>query len=219
MALISEFVIFYLDDGTIAGNHDTVLHDFKIIVEECSNIGLHINPTKCELYFCSHVEPDVAQCFEEISPGITNELTLLGAPITSNSFEKVFNKKCHELRLFFKRLTELDNYQIAYYILRNCLSVPKLIFLLRTTSFWYPSEVITEIDDAIRTTLETLTNSHPDTETWITSSLPIRCGGLEVRRVQDIALPAFLSSVNGLFPLMSIMLQCPTLDIMEIADY
>ena len=49
--------------------------------------------------------------------------------------------------------------------------------------------------------------------------MPIRFGGLGLRRVQDIALPAFLSSVNCLLPLMSIMLQSPTLDIMEIADY
>lgn len=46
----------------------------------------------------------------------------------------------------------------------------------------------------------------------------ISCGGLGVRRVQDMALPAFLSSLNSSFPLMSNMLSA-TLYIMEIADY
>lgn len=49
--------------------------------------------------------------------------------------------------------------------------------------------------------------------------MPVRSGGLGVRRIQDIALPAFLSSVNGLSSLVSYMLQIPTLHISEIADY
>lgn len=35
-ALVSEFVVFYLDDGTIAGEYESVLRDFKTVEDECA---------------------------------------------------------------------------------------------------------------------------------------------------------------------------------------
>lgn len=139
------------------------------VIQECGKFGLEINPTKCEIYFCSEVEPDVVNRFNDISPGIivVNELTLLGAPITENAFINVFNKKLRQLRLLFERLTDLDNYQIAYYLLKNCLSVPKLVFLLRTSPTWNHKSLLDEVDDSIKSTLETLTNSKLNHEQWI----------------------------------------------------
>lgn len=69
-ALVSELIIFYLDDGTIAGEYNSVLQDFKTIKEECVKVGLQINPTKCELFFCSEVDRDIVNKFDELSPGI-----------------------------------------------------------------------------------------------------------------------------------------------------
>lgn len=125
-ALVSEFVIFYLDDGTIAGEYESVLQDFKTIKDECAKIGLQINPTKCELFFCSEVDNDIANRFDQLSPGIciVNEFTLLGTSITDNAFDQVFNKKLCELKLLFERLRELDNYHIAFYIIKNCFAIP-----------------------------------------------------------------------------------------------
>lgn len=80
-------------------------------------------------------------------------------------------------------------------------------------------DLVEEIDNCIKSTLETLTNSKLNHNQWILSSLPVRCGGLGVRRVQDLALPAFLSSVTGLSSMISIMLHQPSLNIVEISDY
>lgn len=115
-ALVSEFVIFYLDDGTIAGEYEPVLHDFKKVIDECAKIGLQINPTKCELFFCSEADRDVVDRFKELSPGIcvVSDLTLLGTSITDSAFGKVFKDKLSELKLLFGRLQELDNYHIAF---------------------------------------------------------------------------------------------------------
>lgn len=219
-SLLWEFVLFYLDDETIAGSYESVLKDFETVIKECGKLGLEINPTKCELYFCSEVDPDVVSRFNEISLGIivVNELTLLGAPITDSAFVGVFNKKLRQLRLLFERLIDLDNCHIAYYMLKNCLSVLKLVFLLRTSPTWNHKDLIDEVDDCIKSSLETLSNSKLDRDQWILSSLSVRHGGLGVRRVQNLALPAFLSSINGLSSIIGIMLHLPSLNIEEISD-
>lgn len=165
--------------------------------------------------------PIIVNQFNELSPGIciVNELTLLGAPISDNAFETIFNKKLNEMKLLFGRLAELDSYHIAFYILKNCLAIPKLIFLMRTTPTWIHHDLMAGVDTEIKSALESVTNSKLDTNTWIMASLPINSGGIGVRRVQDTALPAFLSSVNAVSPLVSTMLQHPTLQVEEIADY
>lgn len=150
---------------------------------------------------------------------MVNELTLLGAPISDNASKKVFKKKLNELRLLFERLDELDNYHIAFYILKNCYSLPKLIFLLRTTPMWKSEESMDEFDAHIKATLESLTNSTLNNEAWTQSSLPVSCGGLGVRKVRDTALPAFLSSVNSVSSLVGFMFNLSAVNLEEIADY
>jgi hypothetical protein len=42
---------------------------------------------------------------------------------------------------------------------------------------------------------------------WCQSTLPIRFGGLGIRRISDICLPAFLSSIHGVENLVSLLLN------------
>lgn len=46
VSLQSDFKLFYLDDGTIAGNPETVLQDVMYLVKESKKIGLNVNPSK-----------------------------------------------------------------------------------------------------------------------------------------------------------------------------
>ena len=45
----SEFNVWYLDDGTIAGDADVLLRDFELVKREGPNIGLLLNESKCEI--------------------------------------------------------------------------------------------------------------------------------------------------------------------------
>lgn len=76
-----------------------------------------------------------------------------------------------------------------------------------------------EIDGQIKSTLESLTNSKLDENTWLMASLPVNSGGIGVRRVQDTAFPALLSSVSDVSSLVSIMLHQSSLQVEEIAGY
>ena len=45
----SEFNVWYLDDGSIAGDADVLLRDFEFVKREGPNIGLLLNESKCEI--------------------------------------------------------------------------------------------------------------------------------------------------------------------------
>ena len=47
--LRSDFSIFYLDDGSVEGNVDDVLHDLHLIIEEAAKVDLKLNLMKTEL--------------------------------------------------------------------------------------------------------------------------------------------------------------------------
>ena len=51
------------------------------------------------------------------------------------------------------------------------------------------------VDDSFRSTLEAITNVKLDEFSWNQGSLPLAFGGLGIRKVEDLALPAYLSSV------------------------
>uniref|UniRef100_A0A8D9A4C8 Reverse transcriptase domain-containing protein n=1 Tax=Cacopsylla melanoneura TaxID=428564 RepID=A0A8D9A4C8_9HEMI len=90
--LKSKLNLFYLDDGTLAGDPKTVLEDVNTLIRESKKIGLTINPTKCELHFISNiVDSEIQSQFESVMPGIRivspDALTLLGSPLCSEGFQ------------------------------------------------------------------------------------------------------------------------------------
>jgi hypothetical protein len=54
-----------------------------------------------------------------------------------------------------------------------------------------------KIDSNLRSCLEYLLNSRLNEIQWLQASLPISNGGLGIRKITDICLPAFLSSIYG----------------------
>ncbi|KAF2878869.1 hypothetical protein ILUMI_27301 [Ignelater luminosus] len=49
----SKLSVFYLDNGTLGDDPEVVLSDFMNRVDRSQEIGLQVNLSKCELYFCS----------------------------------------------------------------------------------------------------------------------------------------------------------------------
>jgi hypothetical protein len=54
-----------------------------------------------------------------------------------------------------------------------------------------------QLDDGIKDCLCEILNLDLDDGSWLQATLPIREGGLGVRRAADVALPAFLASLHG----------------------
>ena len=72
--LQSELVLFYLDDGTIAGSLQDVLADLRLIEFEASKLGLELNHSKSEV-ICD--QPSVQEAMLSEVPG------LYGVPFVS----------------------------------------------------------------------------------------------------------------------------------------
>jgi hypothetical protein len=126
----------------------------------------------------------------------TSSALLLGSPIGGDqSVDGVLEAKLQELRRLSERVSLLNAHD-ALFLLKNCFSIPKLTYTLRSAPC-YTRHLLVEYDAVIRSTLELIMNVTLSDSAWEQATLPVANGGIGVRRATDIALPAFLSSVAG----------------------
>ena len=197
----SELRLFYLDDGTLAGDVDSVLSDYKLIQTFATTLGLEVNPSKCEFYQINQKHnQNVYEKFCNASPGQVNlkllqakDLTLLGSPILPEAIESVLKTKLDSLKLMAERLSTIDAHD-ALFLLRNCFSMPKLTYFLRTAPCFLNKAILQEYDAYIRHSIQKILNVRLEEAAWNQSTLPINLGGLGLKLASEVALPAFLSS-------------------------
>jgi hypothetical protein len=198
---------WYLDDGTLADYPEVVLSDFKKVINLSRKIGLELNLNKCEIFCCSG---DTSHQFQNLAPGIKiwdrGSLSLLGSPIFDQGFKHTIEKTIITFENLLHK-AELLSRHVTYTLIKNCLFIPKFNFLLRTTPFWKISNYVNSIDSSLKSSLERILNLRLTDLQWCESTLPIRFGGLGIRRISDICLPAFLSSVHGVKKLVSQLLN------------
>jgi hypothetical protein len=196
LSLDFQVNIWYLDDGTLADYPEVVLSDFKKVINLFIKIGLELNFNKCEI-FCSSGDTDlkVIKEFQNLAPGIKisdlGSLSLLGSPIFDQGFKNTVEETIITVENLLNK-AELLSRHVAYTLIKNCLFIPKFIFLLRTTPFWKFSNHINSVDSSLKSSLERIPNLRLTDLQWCQSTLPIRFGGLGIRRTSDICLPAFL---------------------------
>jgi hypothetical protein len=133
-------------------------------------------------------------------------LSLLGSPIFDQGFKNNVEKTIITVENVLNKV-ELFNRHVAYTLIKNCLFIPTFNFLLRTTPFWKFPNYVNSIDSSLKSCLERILNLRLTDIQWRQSTLPIRFGGLGIRRISDICLPAFLSSINGVKKLVSLLLN------------
>ena len=197
--LKSEYNVWYLDDGNLVGDPDDVYNDYKMIIKEGNKLGLNLNPSKCELlplHLDQQSSEVVVSKFRALTPQIkvisSAELTMLGSPILGPSYNLVLEEKRRDLERMLLRLSDIDSHD-SYYLLKNSLSIPKLLFFLRSAPL-YESESLDDFDNILKRGLGNILNIDMDEKKWHQASLPVKLGGLGVRSVKNIAPSAFISS-------------------------
>jgi len=203
--LHAELNLGYLDDVSLGGPAETVASDVAEIVNASSKIGLSLNVAKCELI--AHpdfvVNDTLLQSFQRVE--ISNT-TLLGAPLLQGSaLDLAWDKRCQELARAVDRLGAIGS-QDGLILLRSAFSAPKVLHLLRCSpSVSHPS--LEKFDALLRQSIQRITNSNLSDSQWIQASLPVRDGGLGIRRVALLAIPAFIASAASTLSLQDDLLS------------
>src|SRR5882757_7151016 len=102
------------------------------------------------------------------------------------------------------RLQFLSRHE-GLFLLRSSLGVQRLLHVLRST-LCFRSPEIAIFDEALRTSLSKISNCCLSDDAWARASLPMRWGGLGVRSVSSLAVPAFLASSTASLSLVEALL-------------
>ena len=197
--LTSELNMWYLDDGTLAGNSEAVRSDFEAIIAAQNSLGLKVNLAKCEFSVLGS-DPERSQAardsfsadFQEAKFVPPNDLSLLGTPLFQESLDTELSSRLVTFKSTCCRLESLDHHD-ALFLLKNVFHIPKLLYFLRTAPC-FSSPILKAFDDTMKSCLEAITNCCLDDQAFSQASLPVKLGGLGIRRAEDLSLPAFISS-------------------------
>jgi hypothetical protein len=203
--------LWYLDDGTIAGDPRTVLQDFQLVIQEAAKIGLEVNPSKCEIITLTE-DPlsslTIHGMFNDLAPGIKllekTEARLLGTALFPEGIDSVLENKMEHLKRLVERLSVIDSHD-ALFLLKHCLALPKLLYTLRTAPCFY-SNILPLYDNILKEGIELITNTSLNNSNWCQAVLPVNFGGLGIRRASELALPAFLSSIHSVSESINVIL-------------
>ena len=208
-SLQSDLNSWYLDDGTLGGSDAIVLNDLIAVINSAPKLGLCLNPVKCEVLVIGQPDPDIIQQISTLLPGLkfldAASVNLLGAPLTPEAIPSAICSKTRDMSLLMERLPSLHSH-VALFLLKNCLAIPKLVYLLRCAPTWTESELLAKLDSIIRNGLQLLLNVHIDEPTWLQASLPVSRAGIGIRSTQSLAIPAFLASTSSTSELVSAIL-------------
>ena len=86
---------------------------------------------------------------------------------------------------------------LCFFMLKNCFSLPKSLYFLRTSTCFNHSALLENYDKTVRDGLSIVCKVNFDDISSTQLSLPAEMGGLGVSSASLLALPAFLASVFG----------------------
>ncbi|OWA52981.1 putative Retrotransposable element SLACS 132 kDa protein [Hypsibius exemplaris] len=100
MSLQSPLKTFYLDDGTVGGSVEEVLEDFERVAALGAEVGLELNPSKCDevfVYGGDQTSRDAAtasirQFIPKLLSPTPEELELLGAPLLTTASTQLLKR-------------------------------------------------------------------------------------------------------------------------------
>ena len=199
----SNFNVWYLDDATIAGDPRSVCDDIKRCSCMLADIGLFLNPSKSELVNLGLDEAVFlreTQCINYILENVSfikmEDVILLGSPLTSTAIRPQLQHKLSIFKAMTEKISLLDRHP-AFFLLKNCFSMPKLMYLLRSSPTFQHPDLLADFDDCLKSCATDICNVSFDDIGWIQATLPIRLGGIGLRRASDLALPAYLASISA----------------------
>ena len=119
------------------------------------------------------------------------DLSILGAPIGINSCRTGMSKAVERLPAMSSRLGSTDAHP-AFFLFRNCLSMPHLLFKLRSSPCYRLHSDLTQLDKISRQAASTVSNVKFDDTRWQQSTIPVAQGGHDLSSTVN----AYASSIS-----------------------
>ena len=168
----------------------------------------------CELSCLNLDNPTpVIRSFKQLLPGLKitpiSKSIILGSPIAAQGVKSELKSKLAALKRMISRLNLIDPHQ-AFVQLRHSFAIPKMYHLLRSAPTFRQVKLLKEYDDLIRDSMKEITNVDFSDNAWSQASLPVRFGGLGIRKAMDVALPCYISSALTATPLVEAIISSVT---------
>jgi len=191
--------LWYLDDGTFIGSRSSLQALLSCFAKFGPHFGLHINPSKCELYWpCGDSSyPGFPPAIKRINSK-NSGLELLGSPVWGppQFYDSFFSSQMDKIFNIQDKLALLEDPQVELHLLRSCLSVCKVTHILRCVPASSLGSFPSRFDFRLRECLSRILCCSVCDGAWWQATLPFRLGGLGLRDSERSANPAFLGSCN-----------------------
>ena len=123
-------------------------------------------------------------------------ITVLGVPVGSRGFvEEKLEEKVDKVRQITESLPLLKDPHCEFVLLRSCLALPKIMFLLRALDTSVHTKQLKKFDSITRGALSRILGSAVSDAQWLQAKLPAAMGGLGLRAAEDHAPIAFATSL------------------------
>lgn len=209
--LRSPLCVMYMDDVSVGGSVEDALHDLDVI-KDAESLGLSLNPVKCEVICHNHmVRGRIVVALPGVRSVDPEKACLLGSPLGDvASIDAALEEKIEALSTMGARFPHLSSHD-SLILLRHSFSIPKLRYLLRTAPCFLSSR-LEEYDSTLCSILSSVTNTPllQNDRAWAQATLPVKFGGLGVRRAVHRAPSSYLASTAATSDLVSAIFSTTT---------
>ena len=189
--------MWIMDDGTVIGDIDSLRSVVDVLEREGPSKGLLLNKSKSSIWVGEHFPSTDDPLSRGIPKGEPSGIQLLGSPIGSNTFmEASVNERVTKIESsIVTKLSSLGDPQIQLALLRSCLSLPTLMYTLRTCVPSSLQQAYARFDDIQREAADDIIGFPLTDSAWAQATLPVSMGGLGLKSAVAHAPAAYLSSL------------------------
>ena len=142
-----------MDDANLGGPAESVFADIRKCVTELKIIGLEINLSNCEVINMSYPVDEFTELVTKLVYDFFGlkrtelaDMELLGAAMLDQAVKKAIANKLHTCNFMTYRLQQLDTHT-GFFLLKNALSLHRLLFLLRSSPCYRHSDDLAAYDE------------------------------------------------------------------------
>ena len=109
-------------------------------------------------------------------------ITVLGVPVGYRAFVRgKIEEKVEKIHHITELLPLLRDPHCEFVLLRSCLALPKIMFLLRALDTSEHSDLLENFDSITRGALSKILGAAVSDDQWLQAKLPVAMGGLGLR--------------------------------------